>query len=86
LGFLFSAGFEDVIKIFPLPVLGVILLFESLMLMMLIRDISSSKTDFSVALLVALTAGFLPYGFVIGLIAGTLLAYLVRKDITGLSQ
>ena len=86
LGFFFSAGFEDVIKIFPLPVLGVIRLFESLMLMMLIRDISTSKADFSVALLVALTAGFLPYGFVIGLIAGTLLAYLVRKDITGLPQ
>ncbi len=86
LGFLFSAGFEDVIKIFPLPVLGVILLFESLTLMMLIRDISSSKADFSVALLVALTAGFLPYGFVIGLVVGTLLAYLVRKGATGLNS
>jgi hypothetical protein len=86
LGFFFSAGFEDVIKIFPLPILGVILLFESLTLMMLIRDTSASKPDFSIALLVALMAGFLPYGFVVGLIVGTLLAYLVRKRITGLSE
>ncbi|MHC4540096.1 MAG: solute carrier family 23 protein, partial [Planctomycetota bacterium] len=86
LGFFFSAGFEDIIKIFPLPVLGVILVFESLTLMMLIRDTAESKADFSIALLVALSAGFLPYGFVIGLIVGTLLAYLVRKRITGLSE
>jgi hypothetical protein len=86
LGFFFSAGFKDIITIFPLPVLGVILLFESLTLMMLVRDISSSGADFSIALLVALSAGFLPYGFVIGLIVGTVLAYLVRKGVTGLSQ
>ena len=86
LGFFFSSGFENIIKIFPLPILGVILLFESLALMMLIRDTSASKADLSIALLVALMAGFLAYGFVVGLIAGTLLAYLVRRRITGLSE
>lgn len=86
LGFFFSTGFENIIKIFPLPVLGVILVFESLTLMMLVRDISVSKADFSIALLVALMAGFLQYGFVIGLIVGTLLAYLVKKRITGLAK
>jgi hypothetical protein len=86
LGFFFSAGFEDIITIFPLPILGVILFFESLTLMMLIRDTSDLKSDFSIALLVALSAGFLPYGFVIGLLVGTLLTYLVRMGVTGLSQ
>ena len=86
LGFFFSTGFENIIKIFPLPVLGVILVFESLTLMMLVRDISVSKADFYIALLVALMAGFLQYGFVIGLIVGTLLAYLVKKHITGLAK
>jgi len=86
LGFFFSAGFEDIIAIFPLPVLGVILFFESLTLMMLIRDTSDLKSDFSIALLVALSAGFLPYGFVIGLVVGTLLAYLVKMGVTGLSE
>jgi xanthine/uracil/vitamin C permease (AzgA family) len=86
LGFFFSSGFGSIVGIFPLPVLGVILLFESLTLMLLIRDISVSKEDFSVALLVALMAGFLQYGFVIGLVAGTLLAYLVKKRLTGLAK
>jgi xanthine/uracil/vitamin C permease (AzgA family) len=86
LGFFFSTGFENIIKIFPLPVLGVILVFESLTLMMLVRDISVSKADFSIALLVALMAGFLQYGFVIGLIVGTLLAYLIKKRLTGLAK
>ncbi len=86
LGFFFSAGFEHVIKIFPLPILGVILFFESLTLMTLIRDTSAAKADFSVALLVALMAGFLPYGFVLGLVVGTILAYLVKKRITGLAE
>ncbi len=86
LGFFFSTGFENIIKIFPLPVLGVILVFESLTLMMLVRDISVSKADFSIALLVALMAGFLQYGFVIGLIVGTILAYLIKKRITGLAK
>jgi len=86
LGFFFSAGFEHIIKIFPLPILGVILFFESLTLMTLIRDTSAAKADFSVALLVALMAGFLPYGFVLGLVVGTILAYLVKKRITGLAE
>ena len=86
LGFFFSSGFGSIVEIFPLPVIGIILVFESLTLMLLIRDISVSKEDFSIALLVALMAGFLQYGFVIGLIAGTLLAYLVKKRITGLAK
>ncbi|MFH1716219.1 MAG: putative sulfate/molybdate transporter [Planctomycetota bacterium] len=86
LGLFFSAGFEHIVQIFPLPILGVILVFESLTLMMLIRDISICKADFSIALLVALTAGFLPYGFVIGLIAGTILAHLVKKGFTGFAD
>lgn len=86
LGFFFSSGFGSIVQIFPLPVLGVILVFESLTLMLLVSDISVSKEDFSVALLVALMAGFLQYGFVIGLIAGTLLAYLVKKRMTGLAK
>ncbi|MCZ6906716.1 MAG: putative sulfate/molybdate transporter [Deltaproteobacteria bacterium] len=86
LGFFFSGGFGKVIQVFPLPILGVILLFEGLTLMMLIRDVSDSKADFSIVLLVGLMAGGLPYGFVIGLIVGTLLAYLSRTRLTGLAK
>lgn len=86
LGFFFSGGFGKVIQVFPLPILGVILLFEGLTLMMLIRDVSDSKADFSIVLLVGLMASGLPYGFVIGLIVGTLLAYLSRTRLTGLAK
>lgn len=86
LGFFFSGGFVKVIQVFPLPILGVILLFEGLTLMMLIRDVSDSKADFSIVLLVGLMASGLPYGFVIGLIVGTLLAYLSRTRLTGLAK
>ncbi|MEE9550740.1 MAG: putative sulfate/molybdate transporter [Candidatus Binatia bacterium] len=86
LGFFFSGGFEKVIQVFPLPILGVILLFEGLTLMLLLRDVSDSKVNFSIAILVGLMASSLPYGFVIGLIVGTLLAYLPRTRLAGLAK
>ena len=86
LGFFFSGGFGKIIQVFPLPILGVILLFEGLTLMLLLRDVSDSKLDFSIAILVGLMASGLPYGFVIGLIVGTLLAYLSRTRLAGLAK
>jgi len=73
LGLFFSGGFQKVIEIFPMPVLGILLLFESLALLLLVRDLGQNQTDFSVAALVGLAALFLPYGYVIGMVAGTLL-------------
>ncbi|MEM4404859.1 MAG: putative sulfate/molybdate transporter [Nitrososphaerota archaeon] len=73
LGILFGAGYESIVKVFPLPVLGVMLLFEGLTLMLLIRDCTHSKTDFTVTLLTGLIAATLPYGYMIGIVAGTLI-------------
>lgn len=86
LGFFFSGGFEKIVQVFPLPILGVILLFEGLTLMMLIRDLIDSKAELAIALLVGLMASSLPYGYVIGLVVGTLLLYLSQKRLTGLVQ
>ena len=83
LGFFFSGGFRLAIELFPKPVLGVILLFEALALMKLVRDMVSSAADFTVVLLVGLVAFGLPYGYVIGLVVGTLLAYLLNRQLTG---
>lgn len=76
LGLVFGAGFDHVAKVFPLPVLGVILLFEALALIWLARDMAYSLTEFPIAVLVGLLAVGLPYGYVIGLVVGTTLFYL----------
>jgi hypothetical protein len=80
LGLFFGGGFDKLARIFPLPILGVILLFEGLTLMALVRDLSDSKPDFVMALLVGLIAGGLPYGYVIALVVGTALVYASRSN------
>jgi len=86
LGIFFSRGFSAVIELFPKPVLGVILFFEALALMKLVRDVATASAEFAIALLVGLIAFGLPYGYVIGLILGTALAYLVQRGRIGLSR
>ena len=56
--------------------LGVILLFEALALIWLVRDTAQSRSQFPVAVLVGPRAVGLPYGYVIGLVVGTALVYL----------
>jgi hypothetical protein len=73
LGLFFSAGFHQAINLFPKPVLGVILFFEALVLMRLVRDMTAAVKDFSIVLLVGLIAFGLPYGYVIGLVIGWIL-------------
>ena len=79
IGLLFSTGFAEVIHFFPLPVLGVILFFEGLTLMRFVTDIVDSKSDFSIALIVGLIAAGLPYGFLVGIVLGTLMYYINRR-------
>lgn len=81
LGIFFSDSFHRIITIFPLPVLGVILLFEALTLMVFIKDIIDSKKSFLIALLVAVISCGLPYGYLIGMITGTTLYYVSDKRI-----
>lgn len=78
LGLFFSRGFDQAIHLFPEPVLGVILLFEALALMRLIRDMVEDRFQLTVVVLVGLSALALPYGFLVGLVGGTLLVYGAR--------
>lgn len=75
LGLFFSNGFHQVIHLFPKPILGVILLFEGLILLRLIRDMAAQQADFTLVLLIGLAAISLPYGYALGLVGGTILAY-----------
>ncbi|MCH7768705.1 MAG: putative sulfate/molybdate transporter [Nitrospinae bacterium] len=86
LGLFFSGSFNGIITIFPLPILGVILFFEGLTLMRLIGDIVYPRAHFSIALLVGLIAVGLPYGFLIGMIVGTLLVLVSERYQIGFSR
>ena len=76
LGLFFGAGFDHITNVFPLPILGVLLLFEALALIWLVRDTAHSRSEFPIAVLVGLLAVGLPYGYVIGIIVGTVLVRL----------
>jgi len=79
IGLFFAAGFQQVVEVFPLPVLGVLLLFEALALMRLIRGEAANSFDFYLVLLVGVVAAGVPYGYAIALILGTALYYLLPR-------
>lgn len=82
IGLFFAAGFQQVVEVFPLPVLGVLLLFEALALMRLIRGEAGNSFDFYLVLIVGVVAAGIPYGYAIALVLGTGLNYLLpRKDL-----
>ena len=80
-GLVFGRGFEEIVKVFPMPVLGVILLFEGLALMSFIKDTVEEKGDLFIALIVAMMAVGLPQGYVIGLVTGTVIFYLKKRGL-----
>lgn len=76
LGLFFGNSFHQLIEVFPLPLLGTILLFEGAALLLLIRDLANDQKGLVVAILTGLLAFGLPYGFLIGIITGLLLHYM----------
>ena len=78
-GLLFSRSFQELVQIFPMPVLGTLLFFEGLALTLLVRDVASAKEDLFIAVLVALVCIGLPYGYLVGLILGTAIFYFLKK-------
>jgi xanthine/uracil/vitamin C permease (AzgA family) len=83
-GLFFGPGFQAVIQVFPLPILGVLLLFEAITLLALLRDLSESRANFVLAVLVGLMASSLPYGYLIGLVVGLLCFHLSRRGLVRL--
>lgn len=73
-GLFFATAAGALVEIFPRPVLGVLLVVEGLALLSLLRDLASWPGRFSLALLVALIAAGLPYGYLVAMIVGALLA------------
>lgn len=79
IGLLFSQVFTEVVAVFPQPILGVVLLFESLTLLSFIADQANSKQNLMIALIVSLIAFLVPQGYIIGLLIGTGLYYSSSK-------
>lgn len=78
LGLFFATGFQQVVQVFPLPVLGVLLLFEGIALMQTVRGEAANKNEFFIVLIVGLLANGVPYGYAVALIVGTMLYYFAR--------
>jgi xanthine/uracil/vitamin C permease (AzgA family) len=86
MGLFFGRDFDAIVAVFPLPVLGILLLFEGLTMILLVRDIAEERAEFPITILVGLIAGSFPYGYVIALLIGTALVYLERMRFTSLGK
>jgi hypothetical protein len=77
LSLLCGMGFQNPALLFPLPMLGVILFFESLTLMARLREVTANRADLMIALVVGSIAAFVPaYGFLLGMAVGAVLSTL----------
>lgn len=81
LGLFFGPSVDKLLKIFPMSILGVILLFEAWLLMSFIKDQVGSSQDWMLTLLVGVIALNLPQGFLVGTIVGTALYHLAKRKI-----
>jgi len=79
LGLLFSTNSPELLQIFPKPLLGVILLFEGIALILLVKDIITDRKMFFIAVFVAVCANGLPNGYFFGLVIGTIIYYSADK-------
>jgi hypothetical protein len=70
LGLFFGGSFAQVIQAFPKPILGVLLGFEGLATLGLIRDEAQDPKGFALVLLLGLIAAFTPYGYLTALAVG----------------
>lgn len=71
-GLFFSGVFTEVMQVFPLPILGSVLLFEALALLLLARDAARGRPAVVMGV-TALCAVALPQGYLVGMVVGTLL-------------
>jgi MFS superfamily sulfate permease-like transporter len=79
IGLFFAAVAGEVVKIFPFPVLGVLLFFEGFTLAQLVRLAADAPLDLSVALWVGIMIISLPYGYLIGMVSGVIIYYGLKR-------
>ncbi len=79
-GALLSSDPSSFQRLFPAPMLGVLLLVESLTLIALVRDQFADLRATTMAIGSGIAAITLPYGYAVVLVAGTLLWMLIGSD------
>lgn len=63
-------------RLFPGPVLGVLLLVEAVSILLLVRDMVPQRWAFALAVACGVTAAYAPYGYAVALVAGTVVWHL----------
>ena len=71
-----SADARTLLAIFPGPILGVLLLVEATTLLALVREVTGDVRALALALVLALVASSVPYGYAIALVGGTIAAHV----------
>ena len=66
-------------RLFPGAILGVLLVFEGVALLTLLRDLASDARSLRAALMCGLAAFTLPYGYVVALVGGTVLWHVAAR-------
>lgn len=84
MGIVFHNSVELILIVFPLPILGVVLLFEGAAIGRLVKK-AGGGFDFSLAVMVGLACAFLEFGFISGLVLGTF-AYSVYKHLWSITD
>ena len=73
-GVLFGGSVGEIALFFPKPMLGVLLLVEGVAMLSLLRDLAQSPREFALAICLGVIAAALPYGYLVALVLGTVLA------------
>lgn len=77
-GLLLGPAFAELARHFPFPLLGALLLVESGVLLSLTRDQLGAPWQWGTVVLVALACVLLPFGYLLGVLAGTLAYHVFR--------
>jgi len=83
LGLVFAPGMSELVRLFPMPILGVVLFLEAVGLVRLARDAASEPRSLIVALAVAAAVLFAPGGYAVALVGGTLIAWALNVGSAG---
>lgn len=78
-GVFFNGAFQEVLRVFPAPVLGAVLLVEAGVLLLLLREVPRHPLALGLAVAVALLCVFAPQGYLTGMIVGCFLCYSLRR-------